>query len=398
MRRRSSLYLPVILFFFLCLLTMDFQARAFIQRRYTLDEVLNACTNVVFGTVTSVNRQRLTVKVTVDEDLKGKSDRQEIQINLTVGQGNFPQKMIKQFEAGLPIIIVYAKNGARIDSLGHVNGTWFQMHALDQQDKNRVWWNFTHIEIYMHRTYNGSTPDFQKLLRNISDGKTMPANTEPSKVQTLAQAPSGAVRVLVLPADRYDVEFPIISAFNRVGERQVIYQRTKNRNLTDLEHADILWLGQGAISEEKYHLTTEQENKIQVFAKRGGAVIVSGQDSDDDRPCGIGWIPEPMKGLEQWGRSDFQPTEAAGTLFSEPNKIQSGDVFIDDTWTDWSDNYTILATTNGGKEIAVATLAYGKGMYLVTSFQNETSANVFVNHPMLENLIHFAVKWLINRS
>ena len=99
MRRRSSLHLPMILFFFLCLLTMDFQARAFIQRRYTLEEVLNACTNVVFGTVTSVNRQRLTVRVTVDEDLKGKSDRQEIQINLAVGQGNFPQKMIKQFEA-----------------------------------------------------------------------------------------------------------------------------------------------------------------------------------------------------------------------------------------------------------------------------------------------------------
>jgi hypothetical protein len=103
-----------------------------------------------------------------------------------------------------------------------------------------------------------------------------------------------------------------------------------------------------------------------------------------------------MKGVEQRGRSDFQPTSAAGTLFSKPNAIRSGEVFIDDTWTDWSDKYRILATTNGGKEIAVAMLEYGKGMYLVTSFQNETTANVYVNRPMMENLIHFAVKWMNN--
>ena len=133
---------------------------------------------------------------------------------------------------------------------------------------------------------------------------------------------------------------------------------------------------------------------MKAFVKSGGVVIVSGQDSDDGRPCGTGWIPEPMKGVERWGRSDFQPTSAAGTLFSEPNAIKPGEVFIDDTWTDWSSQYKILATTNGGKEIAVAMLEYGQGMYLVTSFQNETSANVFVNRPMMENLIHFAVKWL----
>ena len=70
-----------------------------------------------------------------------------------------------------------------------------------------------------------------------------------------------------------------------------------------------------------------------------------------------------MKGVERPGRNDFKPTQAAGTLFSEPNEIQFGDVFLDDAWTKWGDKYTILATTNDGKEIAFATLEYGEGMY-----------------------------------
>jgi hypothetical protein len=398
MKNRTSLYPLVLLLCLSCLLIAPLQAQGFIQKHYTLQEVLNECTNVVFGTVTSVNRKQMTAKVKVEENLKGKSEFQEIKIRLDTGQGNFPGQMIKRFETDQPIIIFYKRTGEAIDSLGHVNGTWFQTNAHNQPDKNRVWWHFTHIEIYMHRTYKGTTPAFQKRLRDILSGKTEGTKSKGDRIQSLAQAPSGAARVLVLTGNHYDVEYLALSDFDRVGERKVIYQKTKDRNLPNLDEADILWIGQGEIGEGKYLLTTEQEHKIKVFVKSGGVVVVSGQDSDDDRPCGTGWIPEPMKGVERWGRSDFQPTHAVGGLFSKPNTIRSGEVFIDDTWTDWSDKYTILATTNDGKEIAFATLEYGDGMYLITSLQNETSANVSINHRMLENLIHFAVQWLNNRS
>ena len=374
------------------------ETQAFIARHYSLQEVLAECSNIVFGTVTSVNQKRMTAKVKVAENLKGQSKFQEIKINLSTGQGNFPQKMIKKFKAGKPIIIFYKMEGRRIPSLGHVNGTWFQTFAQDRSDKSRVWWNFTHIEIYMHRTYKGSTPDFQKLVRDTLAGRAKPKNTSTSQVQSLAEAPAGVMRVLVLSGNRYNVEFRTLSAFSPVVGQQIVYQRTKDRNLPTLDHADILWLGQGEICEDKYRLTKERENKIKRFVKRGGVVIVSGQDSDDDRPCPTGWIPEPMKGVERMGRSDFEPTRAAGTLFSEPNEIQFGDVFLDDTWTNWDDKYTILATTNDGKEIAFATLKYGAGMYLITSLQNETSANVFINYQILENLIHFAAEWLNDKS
>ena len=389
--------------FFILLLGLQFsltvfQTQAFITRHYTLQEVLAECSNVVFGTVTSVNQKRMTAKVKVEENLKGKSEFKEIKINLSTGQGNFPQKMIKKFKARKPIIIFYKKEGQRLPSLGHVDGTWFQTFGQDRSDKSRVWWNFTHIEIYMHRTYKGSTPDFQRVVRDTLAGRIKPTNTRSSKVKSLAEASAGAVRVLVLSGNRFNVEFPTISAFNPVGGSQVVYQRTKDRNLPALKNADILWLGQGEICEEKYRLTKEREKKIKAFVKRGGVVIVSGQDSDDDQPCPTGWTPERMKGVERMGRTDFEPTRAAGTLFSEPNEIKFGDVFLDDAWTKWSDEYTILATTNDGKEIAFATLEYGEGLYLITSLQNETSANIFINYQIIENLIYFAIKWLADKS
>ena len=393
----------LLLFSFTLLLSLQFlftvpQTQAFIARHYTLQEVLAECSNVVFGTVTLVNQKRMTAKVKVEENLKGESDFEEIKINLSTGQGNFPEKMIKKFKTGKPIIIFYKREGQRIPSLGHVDGTWFQTFAQDRSDKSRVWWNFTHIEIYMHRTYKGSTPDFQRVVRDMLAGRIKLANKRSAKVESLAEASAGSVRVLVLSGNRFNVEFPTISAFNPVGGSQVVYQRTKDRDLPSLENADILWLGQGEICEGRYRLTKEREKKIKAFVKDGGVVIVSGQDSDDDQPCPTGWTPEPMKGVERMGRTDFEPTRAAGTLFSEPNEIQFGDVFLDDAWTKWSDEYTILATTNDEKEIAFATLEYGEGMYLITSLQNETSANIFINYQIIENLIYYAVKWLDDKS
>ena len=183
----------LLLFSFTLLLGLQFlftvpQTQAFIARHYTLQEVLAECSNVVFGTVTSVNQKRMTAKVKVEENLKGKSDFEEIKINLSTGQGNFPEKMIKKFKTGKPIIIFYKKEGQRIPSLGHVDGTWFQTFGQDRSDKSRVWWNFTHIEIYMHRTYKGSTPDFQRVVRDTLVGRIKPANKRSAKVESLAEA------------------------------------------------------------------------------------------------------------------------------------------------------------------------------------------------------------------
>ena len=67
---------------------------AFIEREYTIREVLDACTNIVFGEVKSVDKGRLRGVVTVEKDVKGKSELKEIKMNFATGhyKRGTPQK------------------------------------------------------------------------------------------------------------------------------------------------------------------------------------------------------------------------------------------------------------------------------------------------------------------
>ena len=104
--RTNSVRLTIIVLFCLYgVLAPAFRANAFIERKYTVEQIIEECTNILFGSVTEVNRKRMTAKVKVENNLKGSSRLKEIKINLAVGDANFPQQLMKQFEVGLPIIV-----------------------------------------------------------------------------------------------------------------------------------------------------------------------------------------------------------------------------------------------------------------------------------------------------
>ena len=353
----------------------------YISKRYTIRQIVAESTNIVFGTVTEVNVKRRTAKVKVEENLKSTSEFQEIRIRFDVykGEADHRKEIIHFLKEGEPIIVFYLKSRGRIDSLAHTRGRWFQTQVT-AKNKERTewgWWLFTHFEKYLNRdkvSRRDSTSDFQKELRDLLSGD--------------------ALELLLLKTDRYDSEPRAIAELDAVGDFGFVYHATTNRNLPTLREADILWLGFRSLSEGRYRLSKKQENQIKEFVKNGGIVIASGQDSDDKRPCGSGWLPEPLTGVESPTRNDFQPTSQAGELFKAPNRIRSGQLSLDDSWKGWNEKYKILATTNGGKEIVVAQLKHGKGMYLVTNLHNRRDSQVSKNRRMLENLVHFAVGFL----
>ena len=226
------------------------------------------------------------------------------------------------------------------------------------------------------------------LCSGTSDGNTV-------RTREGTESGADAVQLHFLRTDNYKAEYPTISSIQSIGGHSVDYNGTTLRDLPGLSNADILWLGFRTLSRDgKYRLNNNQEARIKEFVKNGGVVIVSGQDSDEGRPCETGWLPEPLNGVESQSRSDFQATANAGELFNVPNRIRSGQLALDDSWTGANQNYQVLATTNNGKEIAVAKSNYGKGMYLITSLRNDTEARVSKNRQMLENLVHFAVDFL----
>ena len=354
-------------------------SEGYIAKRYSVPQIVSESSNIFFGTVSEVNTKRQTAKVKVEKYLKGNPEFDEIQIRLDTykGEKDHRDEAMGLMKQDAPIIVFYLREGRRIDSLAHVNGKWFQTQTTKRGDEWRRW-AFTHVEVYLNRdkvSRRDSTVDFQKELD--------------------AMLGADAIQLHFLRTDSYREEYPAISSINSIGDRWVAYDGTTNRDLPRLNKADILWIGFRTLSRDgRYRLNNKQENRIKEFVKNGGVVIVSGQDSDENRPCRTGWLPEPLNGVESSRRNDFQPTSDAGELFKAPHRIRSGQLALDDSWSGWNQKYQVLATTNKGKEIVVAKLRYGKGMYLITNLRNSQRQEVNKNRQMLENLVHFAVEFL----
>ena len=393
-------YSLVALLFVFCVIGLLFTspASAFIEREYTIREVVNACTNIVFGEVKSVDRSRLRGVVTVKEDVKGKSDLKEIKMNFATGhykRGTSPQKLVKLLKPGMPIIVFY-RDHYGIDSMCFVDETWFQMRAHRGRYGGGSWWSFTHIDPMMSRTFDGKAKAFQKIVRDVLAGKMW------------AAAPKDAVKVLVLTGNSTDptwgqspvhaneatYEYQALRSIKVVGKQRAIgYELTKERTLPQLEKTDILWIGYEEISSYgRYLLSGETEEKIKGFVAKGGIVIVSGQDSSAEKPCGIGWLQGgKLKGVESPPTQDFVVTEKGSALFSKPNAIKSGKIFVDDAWVDWGRRDEVFATTKENRELVLGVRRSGKGLYIITSLRNDRQYTVSMNKAFMENILYYAV-------
>lgn len=109
-----------------------------------------------------------------------------------------------------------------------------------------------------------------------------------------------------------------------------------------------------------------------------------GQDSDDGRPCEVGWPP-----VKRGGTEVFTMTNApeVGDLFRKPNEVKQ--IPFDDAWTQPDPFLILLATIDAG-DIGMALLKYGKGAHRVTGIENEDAADVATNTPITENLLFYA--------
>ncbi|MBC8230633.1 transposase [bacterium] len=201
------------------------------------------------------------------------------------------------------------------------------------------------------------------------------------------------IKVLAFMGNMTRVEFPVLRRFERIHGHKVLYEQTQDSNLPRIEKANIVWIGQGEIFREGYRLKMGTESKIKNFVSRGGIVITSGQYLTA-LPRRAGWIPERLVGVDKPETKEFDPTMFAGDLFQTPNQIEPGNVIISDSWTEWTNNFTVLATANGGDDAAVLLFRHGEGIYLVTAFRNQSESDIQTNAKMMENLLHYSIEWL----
>ena len=394
MRFTSSLIASLLAFCLISLLSAS-PATAFIEREYTIREVVDACTNIVFGEVKSVDKGRLRGVVTVKKDVKGKSNLKEIKMNFATGHyksGTSPEKLASLLKPKMPIIVFY-RDHYGIDSMCFVDNTWFQMRAY-RGGYGGSWWTFTHIDPMMSRTFDGKTKAFQKIVIDMLAGKMwVGASKDAVKVLVLtgnSTHPTWSQTPVYTNTATY--EYHALRSVKEVRKRPVVHELTKAHALPQLKNADVLWIGYEEISSYGHYLLSgEAEKKIKTFVKNGGIVVVAGQDSSDEKPCETGWLQGKLKGVESPPTQKFVVTEEGKDLFSIPNHIESGKIVIDDAWTNWNRRDEIFATTENKKELVVGARRYGKGLYVITSLRNDSQYTTAMNKKLIENIMHYVV-------
>jgi len=382
---------------FLCLLGTSIRSSAYIERKYTLNEVIESCTNIVFGTVESVDAKRLRAIIKVDEDVLGKSGLQRIKINLAVGQRrpeSGPDKMMPYFKEGKPVVIFYDLHTGQLNSLGHVGSKWFQCKTYvgkewDGTDWSAKWWSFTHIEIHMYNAYRGWTVNLQKKIKGILRQQDVILAREPAP--GFRKASAKHIKVLVLSERRYHTEFRTLRRIPKLGEYQFAYQQTYDPNLQELGQADILWIGYRAMGEDRYLLNRGAETKIKKFVENGGVVIVSGQDNDEGGRH-LGWFAGKLSGTESDVQTGIRPSKNSDNIFKIPNKVATDDIYTEDAWRNAGRGFSVMANTSDGRDVAVGKYKHGKGLYLITSLHHQTFFQVARSQRLMENLIYYAAK------
>ena len=155
-------------------------ASAFIERMYSLQEVLNESTHVVVGRLDTVDEKARTAVLAGERALKGPLDYPKINLNIALGPGPHANYMLELIEPGKPAIIFYKQQDKRMDALLHTADCWFQFVGNDDpKAREKVWWRLTHVEIRMGRTYNGATGDLIKLTEDVLSKRVAPPAPDP---------------------------------------------------------------------------------------------------------------------------------------------------------------------------------------------------------------------------
>lgn len=150
-------------------------ANAFVEKMYTMKEVLAESSNIMVGRIESIDAQKRQATVIIDRALKGPQEFKKVLIDFSNGPPQHPQYLGDRLKVNDQIIIFYQRSGNTIASEVHSAETWFQLYANDEPaNRDNVWWRMSHVEIRFNRTYNGATPKLIKQTEDVLANKMAP--------------------------------------------------------------------------------------------------------------------------------------------------------------------------------------------------------------------------------
>ncbi len=369
--------------------------------------------NVVHGYVTNVNEERIDLK-TIDTSY---SRRWDIE--------NAFRSFDNRFRRGFPLHKrLMPTNRAKITAHAAI---------VEQIHNNSVQHEALAPLVYpQNRTLNTTEQRKRrrKLIRNriagsinaVVNSKFLKPDTGIARVPGVTRSEvqiAMPLKLMAFTGNTSTVEYPVLERFEYIKEHHMLYSEVQDLRTDRLPKTDILWIGNGEIYKSGYRLNIDAEHRIKNFVSQGGVAIVSGQDikASARQRRGTGWIPEPLTGIECDETYELFPTLKGkrSRIFQHPNPLNGNHhvdpdamdqplIRLDDMWLDPLGKWTSLAKTNIAaaglpkEEFADASalllLPFQKGLYIVTSLKNETEEDVKINDKIMENLLHFSVRWI----
>jgi hypothetical protein len=152
-------------------LLVTYPAVAFIQKLFPLQEFIDDSDFLFTAKVEKVDPAKPSAVLVLGEHLKGKAPFTRIPINLTGDKQKHTPQLLKRIAPDLPLVVgIKKQEDGKFMLLAFTNGTWFQV--LGQTDGDQTRWAFTHCEIYLRRTFKGTTDELKKTVADVLAGKS----------------------------------------------------------------------------------------------------------------------------------------------------------------------------------------------------------------------------------
>jgi outer membrane protein assembly factor BamB len=172
-------------------------AQALITKLTPLSFLMEESQFILTAKVDSIDADKPSLVLTVDEQLKGKADFKRLPVLLkgdeTAVKNDETPKILKRVAPKLPLLLFIKKTDEAYSAFAYTNGTWF--HLTGTEDDGKVKWSFTHCEPFLRKTFKGPTADLKQVVADVIAGKKKPPapddkekpglgpEVEPSKIE-----------------------------------------------------------------------------------------------------------------------------------------------------------------------------------------------------------------------
>lgn len=165
-----------------CFLLYSRPALALIEALTPLARIIGDADEVFVAHFDRVDAEKPAAIIVWDEDLEGKTPLRRLPVNLTGDKEKHTPQFLKRIAPKLPVILFVTHRNGKSLALGYTNGTWFQLiGTADDAAGRRVRWTFTHCEIYLRRTFTGTTKELIEVVGDSLAGKRKAPEVNPKE-------------------------------------------------------------------------------------------------------------------------------------------------------------------------------------------------------------------------